>query len=79
MPKVSIGMPVYNGEKYLRQALTSIIKQTFQDWELIIVNDCSSDSSLQIMEEFRRKDKANRVKRVDVFLNEGTTVRSLCD
>lgn len=68
MPKVSIVMPVYNGEKYLRQSLTSIIEQTFQDWELIIVNDCSSDSSLQIMKEFRSKDK--RIKIVNNEVNQ---------
>ena len=33
-------MPVYNGEKYLKQSIESVIQQTYKDWELIIVNDC---------------------------------------
>ena len=51
MPMVSIVMPVYNGEKYLRESIDSIVSQTFADWELILVNDCSSDRSLEIMKE----------------------------
>nr|WP_325178856.1 glycosyltransferase [uncultured Oscillibacter sp.] len=52
VPKVSIIMPVYNGEKYLEEAIQSILLQTFQDWELWLVNDCSTDSSLKIMEKY---------------------------
>lgn len=55
MPEISIVMPVYNGEKYLKQSLNSIMDQTFKDWELIIVNDCSTDNSLQIMREYEKK------------------------
>ena len=36
---VSVIMPVYNGEKYLKQSIESVIQQTYKDWELIIVND----------------------------------------
>lgn len=56
VPKVSIIMPVYNGEKYLEEAIQSILLQTFQDWELWLVNDCSTDSSLKIMEKYARKN-----------------------
>lgn len=49
MPKVSIIMPVYNAEKYLQEAFQSILFQTFDDFELIIVNDASSDSSPEIL------------------------------
>ena len=41
---VSVIMPVYNGEKYLKQSIESVIQQTYKDWELIIVNDCSTDN-----------------------------------
>ena len=53
MKKVTIVLPVYNGSKYLRHSVESVIAQTYQNWELIIVNDCSSDASPQIAENTR--------------------------
>lgn len=53
MPKVSVLMPVYNTEKYLEKAIHSIQSQTFEDWELIIVNDGSTDGSRSILEQFK--------------------------
>ena len=55
-PKVSVVMPVYNAEKYLREAIDSILRQTFDDFEFIIVNDCSKDTSWDIMQEYARRD-----------------------
>lgn len=52
MPKISIIIPVYNVEKYLRDCLLSIQHQTFTDWEAIIINDGSTDASETICEEF---------------------------
>ena len=63
MPKVSIVIPVYNVEKYLRQCLDSVVNQTLQDIEIICVNDGSKDSSLQIMQEYQVKDP--RIKIID--------------
>ena len=63
MPKVSIVIPVYNVEKYLRQCLDSVVNQTLQDIEIICVNDGSKDSSLQIMHEYQAKDP--RIKIID--------------
>lgn len=60
MAVVSIVMPVYNGEKYLKQSITSVINQTFKDWNLIIVDDCSTDSSPKIMNEYAKSD--NRIQ-----------------
>ena len=51
MPKISIVMPVYNSEKYLESCLESIAAQTFKDFELICVNDGSTDNSLKILED----------------------------
>ena len=61
MPKVSIVLPCYNGEKYLRESINSIIKQTYQDWELIIVDDCSVDRSLEIAYEYMKNDSRIKV------------------
>lgn len=52
MCKVSVLMPVYNAEKYLAEAIDSIISQTFKDWELLIINDGSTDSSKSIIETY---------------------------
>lgn len=51
-PQVSIIMPVFNAEPYLAQAMVSILNQTMTDFELIIVNDCSTDNSLRIIQSF---------------------------
>ncbi len=60
MPKVSVIIPVYNVEKYLRQCLDSVINQTLQDIEIICINDGSTDGSAAILEEYANKD--NRIK-----------------
>lgn len=59
MIKISVIVPVYNVEKYLRECLDSIISQTLKDIEIICVNDGSTDNSLQILEEYAKKD--NRI------------------
>ncbi len=56
-PVVSVVMSVYNGEKYLRDSVESILNQTLGDFEFIIVDDGSADSSFKIMEEYARSDK----------------------
>lgn len=56
MPKVSIIIPVYNGERYLAETLQSVAAQTEEDWEVIAVNDGSNDGSLAILEEAVRND-----------------------
>lgn len=52
-PKVTVLMPVYNGERYLREAIESILVQTFADFEFLIINDGSTDRSVDVIESFR--------------------------
>ena len=54
-PKISVLMPVYNGDKHLKKSINSILRQTFDDFELIIINDGSTDQSLSIIESYRDK------------------------
>jgi len=76
MPKISVVMPVYNGEKYFIEAIVSILDQTFKDFEFIIINDGSVDRSLDILKEFQKQDKRVKIisrenKGVIYSLNEG--------
>jgi glycosyltransferase involved in cell wall biosynthesis len=54
-PLISILLPVYNGEKYIHEAISSILMQTFEDWELIIINDGSNDESEPVILSFEDK------------------------
>jgi glycosyltransferase involved in cell wall biosynthesis len=67
--KVSIIIPVYNVEKYLRHCLDSVVNQTLKDIEIICVNDCSPDNSYLILEEYAKKD--NRIKIITLKENGG--------
>ena len=51
-PLVSVVMPAYNASRFLRQAVDSVLAQTYANLELIIVDDCSTDDSLQIMQDY---------------------------
>ena len=61
MPEISVIMSTYNGSKSLSAAINSILKQTFDDFELIICDDASSDNSLEIIENLAKKDKRIKV------------------
>lgn len=63
--KISVIMSVYNGEDYLAEAIDSVLSQSFRDFELIIINDCSTDSTAEILGEY-----ASRDTRVKVHTNE---------
>ena len=64
-PKVSVIVPVYNVEKYLKQCLDSLINQSLEDIEIICVNDCSPDNSMKILQEYADKDE-----RIKIFSTE---------
>ena len=67
--RVSVLMPAYNAEKYIGEAIESILNQTFTDFEFIIVNDGSTDNTAKIIEEYAAKDK--RIKFVNNSKNKG--------
>lgn len=57
MPKISIIVPVYNTEKYIKDCLDSILNQSFKDFEILCINDGSTDRTLQILEKYKADDK----------------------
>jgi len=59
-PKVSVCLPVYNGERFLAEAIQSVLKQSFKDFELLIIDDCSHDRSQEIIKDFAASDKRIR-------------------
>ena len=56
-PQISIVIPVYNGEKFLDENISSVLNQTFKDFELIIINDKSTDKTLEIIQKYAKKDE----------------------
>ena len=70
-PRVSIGLPVYNGERYLSEALDSILGQTFGDFELIIADNASTDCTGEIARSYARRDP--RIRYVRSRVNLGAT------
>lgn len=68
-PKVSIVLPTYNGEKYIKESIDSILYQSLSDWELIIVDDCSTDITLDIVKNYAKED--DRIKVIHNKKNQG--------
>ena len=58
-PKITVIIPIYNGEKYVEQAINSVISQSYENWELILIDDGSTDNSLAILKRFSQLD--NRI------------------
>ena len=67
IPLVSIGVPVYNGEKYLEECLDSVLAQTYTNWECVISVNLSVDRSLEIAKDYARKDSRFKVYEVKEF------------
>lgn len=70
-PLVSIITPLYNNEKYIAETIESVLAQTYTNWEMIIVDDCSKDNGVRIVEEYQRKDK--RIKLYKNEINKGVS------
>lgn len=68
-PLLSVIIPVYNAQDYIANTLSVLLKQEFQDFEVICVNDCSPDGSLEILRRFEREDP--RVRCIDLAQNQG--------
>jgi len=60
-PTISVAMPIYNGQQYLSEAIESILNQTFKNFELIIIDDGSTDESLKILEKYQKLDTRIRL------------------
>jgi glycosyltransferase involved in cell wall biosynthesis len=71
-PLVSIIMPLYNAEKYISEAISSVLSQSYSNWELIILDDASTDNSVAIAEEIAAKDK--RIQLVKSTENTGAAI-----
>ena len=57
MPKLSIILPVYNTDKYVGAAIESILSQSFKDFELLIIDDCSTDDTWEVVQKYRKDDR----------------------
>jgi glycosyltransferase involved in cell wall biosynthesis len=67
-PLVSVLTPVYNGEKYLAECIESVLSQTYENWEYVIVNNCSTDRSLAIAQKYASQDKRIRIQNNETFV-----------
>ena len=67
---VSVIIPVYNSEKYVKEAIDSVLKQTYQNFEIIVVDDCSTDNSCQII----KKIDDQRIRLIKLDKNSGVAV-----
>lgn len=70
--KVSIITPVYNSEKFINDTISSVLNQTYTNWEMILVDDCSTDNSKKIINEYVEKD--SRFKYIKLSQNSGAAV-----
>ena len=69
MPEVTVLTAVRNGERYLPETIDSILNQTFQDWEYILVDDDSSDRTVEIVQNYQAKD--NRIRLIQLSERKG--------
>ena len=69
-PLVSVVTPVYNTEKYLAECIESVLAQTYKNWEYVIVNNCSTDRSLEVAQHYAQQDARIRIHNNDEFLNQ---------
>ena len=73
LPLVTIAIPIYNAENYLGYAIQSVINQTYKDWELLLMEDGSTDSSIEIAQEYANRD--SRISIIRDGMNKGLVAR----
>lgn len=71
MPQISIVVPVYNAENYIQQTVDMVMRQTFTDWELILVEDCSKDNSAEVLRALESELQDARIRVIYKEKNEG--------
>jgi len=71
-PLISVITPVYNAEKYIFETMDSVINQTFENFEYILIDDCSPDNSAEIIKQFQKQD--SRIKYIKLEENSGAAV-----
>jgi glycosyltransferase involved in cell wall biosynthesis len=71
MPKISVLIPAYNVGPYIRECLDSVLNQTMQDFEIICVDDCSTDDTYDIIKCYADRDEKNRIKIIRHDVNKG--------
>ena len=69
--------PSYNSSKFIEECINSVICQTYKEWEMIIVDDCSKDDTTQIITKYSKKD--NRIKVINLEENIGACKAKYCD
>jgi len=67
-PKISILMANYNNDKYISEAIESVVNQTYQNWELIIIDDSSTDSSVKLINKFLNNKKIKFYKNILILV-----------
>lgn len=75
VPEISVLVPIYNGEKYLRKTLDSLLLQSFKEFEVLCIDDCSSDGSLELLNDYASQDGRIRVLRMES--NQGSVPKVL--
>jgi glycosyltransferase involved in cell wall biosynthesis len=68
-PLISVVTPVYNGEKHFAECIESVLAQTYQNWEFVIVNNCSNDKTVQIAKNYAKSDCRIRIENNDRFVS----------
>lgn len=69
MAKISVIIPCYNTGRFVDKCMKSMLRQTYTDWEIIAVNDCSTDNTLSVLRKYEAKDK--RIRVIDLDVNGG--------